>query len=127
MPQTMQQKRAKFALDEITKAIKSVKQKEYKSYAASMPFMIKANGLGQTAAFYYSKGGTHKELYTLLSEWLKQEIFKGKDLLTGITESDMHTYLAAQAEALVFLQWVKQFANAFMDEEKTDVSSPEPS
>lgn len=118
--QTMQQQRAKFALEEVNKAKASgVNKKEYKSYASSLPFMIKANGLGQAAAFYRSKGETHKKLYDLLSDWLKQkgQPFEGKDLLEGITASDMNKYLAAQAEAMIFLQWVKQFTNAFMGDE----------
>lgn len=125
--QIMQQQRAKFALEQVNKAkIDGVNQKEYKSYASSLPFMIKANGLGQAAAFYRSKSKdsngkktTHGILYDLLSNWLREkgQPFEGKDLLDGITKSDMEKYFAAQAEAMIFLQWVKQFANAFMGDE----------
>lgn len=134
--QTMQQQRARFALDAINDFCRDLKakeqrenkkydkqKKEYKSNASSLPFMIKNNGLGQAAAFYLSKEKTHKELYNLLSDWLVKEtkVFgnnvKDDDLLNGITNADMQTYLAAQAEAMIFLQWVKQFANAFMETE----------
>ena len=120
--QTMQQQRAKFALTAVEQAAKTLvgeqSKKEYQSYASALPFMIHANGLGQAAAFYRSKGDTHQELYNLLSDWLiskGQPLHGHKDLLVGITISDMHTYLAAQAEAMAFLEWVKRFANALIE------------
>ena len=109
---TMQQQRARFALERVRQLHeqwhdKENKQKEFNSYAKAMPFMIHANGLGQTAAFYRRKGteDTYFDLYQLLSDWLSQpnQPFAGKaNLLDGITQSDMPTYLAAQAEAEEF-------------------------
>jgi CRISPR-associated protein Cmr5 len=123
--QTIQQLRAKFALTAVEQAAKMLveekSKKEYKSYASALPFMIHANGLGQAAAFYRSKGDTHQELYILLSGWLTgegQPLQGHKDLLAGITQSDMHTYLAAQAEAMAFLEWVKRFADALIETKK---------
>jgi CRISPR-associated protein Cmr5 len=118
--QTMQQKRAKYALEKVESARKlNVKQqKEYKSYASGFPAMIQMNGLGQAAAFYFSQGGTHKILYDLLSGWLTQpdQPYAGiRDLLHGVTQRDMHAYRLAQAEALALLEWVKQFAKAYME------------
>ena len=127
--QTMQQKRAKYALEQVQKAIDSdVDQKEYKAYAANLPAMIHMNGLGQAAAFFKSKGGssdTHEALYTLLSEWLCGKVsyattqpYTGcTNLLDGITSKDMHQYQVAQAEAQALMDWVKKFAKAFMDSE----------
>ena len=85
--------------------------------------MIHMNGLGQTAAFFKSKKGTHEELYQLLSNWLCGNIeyastqpYQGcENLLTGITTKDMHQYQVAQAEAQALMDWVKKFARAFMD------------
>lgn len=116
----IQQKRAKSALTEIEQAISDkVNQKEFISYAASLPAMIHSNGLGQAAAFFKSKGGTHEHLYQLLSGWLAEEgqPFAGQDLLKGIIDSDMQTYRLAQAEAQALMDWVKKFARAYMDKE----------
>ncbi len=120
----MQQQRARFALERVQRLSETwqdnqKKQKEFNSYAKAMPFMIHANGLGQTAAFYRRKGteDTYYELYRLLGDWLSQtsQPFAGKtDLLDGITQTDMPTYMAAQAEAMLFLDWVAKFASAFM-------------
>ncbi len=119
----MQQERAAFALQKVQAAQKSIpskKQSEYKSYASSLPAMIHTNGLGQAAAFFKSKGGTHAHLYQLLSDWLSKENqpFAGKELLEGITTSDMHTYRLAQAEAQALMDWVKKFAKAYMDQKE---------
>jgi CRISPR-associated protein Cmr5 len=128
--QTMQQQRAAFALEGVEKAkecLDEKQRKEYKSHVSALPFMIHANGLGQAMAFYKSKctdsKGNEKRdyalLYQLLSEWLSKEEqpFAGMDLLEGITNEDMHAYITAQAEAMVFMSWVKKFATAFMQDD----------
>ena len=124
--QTMQQKRAKYALEKVQQAItEGVNQAEYKSYASSLPAMIHMNGLGQAAAFYKSKGDRHGMLYELLSNWLcgvgrpyGGSAFKAEGLVKVITESDMKTYKLAQAEAQALMDWVKKFAKAYMKEAK---------
>lgn len=124
MPQTIQQERAAFALraiEEIVTQLEDKDKEKYKSYASALPFMIHANGLGQAAAFCKSKEEPiYEKLYKLLSDWLIQpgQPYAGcTDLLAGITsrDRDMKTYLAAQAEAMAFMTWVKQFADAFME------------
>jgi CRISPR-associated protein Cmr5 len=92
---------------------------EYKSHASALPAMIHINGLGQAAAFYKSKGGTHKLIYDLLSEWLTDkkynQVYVGKgELIEAITAQDMHDYRLAQAEAQALMDWVKKFAKAYM-------------
>ena len=136
--QTMQQKRAKYALEQVEKAISDkVNQKEFKAYAANLPAMIHINGLGQAAAFFKSKGNetdskaiAHERLYTILSNWLcgkidyasTQPYSDCNDLLEGITTKDMQQYRVAQAEAQALMDWVKKFAKAFMDgDDKNEV------
>ncbi|MDQ5767905.1 type III-B CRISPR module-associated protein Cmr5 [Thiothrix subterranea] len=119
--QTIQQQRAKFALERVVSAShdRSVNGKEFKSYAAGLPAMIHMSGLGQAAAFYKAKGGTYGKLYQLLSDWLTQENqpYAGRrELLEGITQDDMHRYRLAQAEAQALMEWVKKFASAYMAE-----------
>lgn len=93
--------------------------RELKSYSRALPFMIRANGLGQAAAFYWSKGGVHESLYKLLGSWLtsKGQAYSDKDnLIEGITEADMATYQRAQAEALLLMEWVGKFVTAYVRE-----------
>ena len=119
--QTIQQQRAKDALEQVNASIaRGVNQKEYRAYASNLPAMIHMNGLGQAAAFFKSKGDTHGELYNLLSGWLckKGQPYENcQNLLDGITTKDMHTYRLAQAEAQALMDWVKKFAKAFMTED----------
>jgi CRISPR-associated protein Cmr5 len=126
--QTMEQRRAKYALEQVKKARQEgIKPERYKSYASNLPAMIQMNGLGQTAAFYRSKGVDNNEkgkaymaLYQTLSDWLVQpgQPYQGsKGLLEAITEKNIHSYLRAQAEAVALLSWVKKFAKAFMEGE----------
>lgn len=151
--QTIQQQRAMFALERVQQYLDDLRAKlekeedesegqpdsdvktqrrqakinkakdQYKSYTSALPAMIHINGLGQAAAFYKSKGNTHKEIYQLLSDWLtkqpKQPYINSQenDLITCITASDMHTYRLAQAEAQALMDWVKKFAEAYLSEE----------
>jgi CRISPR-associated protein Cmr5 len=123
--QTIQQKRAEYALKKVLEAaenFQSQKEKdEFKSYASALPAMIHMNGLGQAAAFYKSQGGQHAQLYMLLSGWLtqgNQPYASNEDLLDGIVNNDMHTYRLAQAEAQELMSWVKMLAKAYMTGEK---------
>jgi len=121
--QTIQQQRAAYALKVVTEAAKKASlHKEYKSYASGLPAMIHMNGLGQAAAFYKSKKGTHGIIYDVLSKWLCSEgqpYYGSADLLAGITEKDMHAYRLAQAEAQALMDWVKKFAQAYMNDDES--------
>lgn len=128
--QTLQQQRARYALEKVKAAVAEAlaapqkagfKPGEFKSQAESFPAMIRMNGLGPAAAFYLAKGGAHKKLYELLSGWLTQpqQPYEGKTLLEGITQGDSRQYRLAQAEALLLLDWVKRFANAYVTDEET--------
>ncbi len=130
--QTIDQQRAKYALESLQTVLKEIDQdeqlddkkkkerkKEWLSRANEIPAMIQMNGLGQTAAFYLSKKELHKRMYVILSEWLckKNDFFPGaQDLIIGITSGNMQTYQVAQAEAQALLIWVKKFSRAYCKE-----------
>jgi len=129
MELTIEQQRAKFAL-ECIQALKNElddkQQTEFISYASSLPAMIHMNGLGQAMAFCKLKGkerDSYKALYQLVSDWLCQsgQPYANKtELLTGITQCDRHRYQLAQAEALALMSWVKKFAKAFLKDEESN-------
>lgn len=114
--QSIEQQRAKAALDWAESQGKNV-DSDTVSAAVGMPAMILMNGLGQTAAFYKSKGKAHyTNLYDELSKWLirSDKPYAGKEnMLKGIVEGNAKDYRAAQVEALAYLQWVKKFAKAY--------------
>lgn len=126
MDLTIQQQRAKFALERIQGLpvkLKPNEQVEFISYASGLPAMIHMNGLGQAMAFCKLKSKereSYGQLYQLVSDWLCKEgqPYQGrKEALEGITQLDMAHYQLAQAETLVLMSWVKKFAKAFLAEE----------
>ena len=140
MTQTIQQQRAKYAMDEVIKLknlnLEEKKQQEFEkefiSYASSLPAMIQTNGLGQAMAFCKVKGKdrlSYEKLYELISNWLceKPNIYTGcpdtqvyaqcTEVLNGITDKNMQFYQLAQIETLILMTWVKKFAKAFLAED----------
>ena len=125
--QTLQQQRAKHALEAVQKLQKELESMtrndingdKLKARASELPFMIHTNGLGQAAAFFKSKKDKdgYDHLYRILSSWLTSEgrPFAGhQDLMQAITSADMHLYRVAQAEAMHYMDWVKKFAKAYL-------------
>lgn len=119
--QTLQQQRAKHALEKVKAWVPLNDGDKLKARASELPFMIHANGLGPALAFFKSKKDKDKDgydmLYLVLQSWLTQPArpFAGKpDLMAAITETDFNTYRLAQAEAIVYMDWVKKFSSAYL-------------
>lgn len=132
MKRTLGQKRAAFALEEVLNS-NYTKSEEFARFCAGAPAVILQNGFGQAIAFWYSKGkenqrDKHQVLLGIIRKWL---CFEGDDVknefitpcgstrqmveaLSGMRQKD---YLAAQAETLALLEWVKRYANALVDGE----------
>jgi CRISPR-associated protein Cmr5 len=121
--QTLQQERAKHALDKVQSWVKLNDGAKLKARTSELPFMVHANGLGQAAAFFKSK--KNKDGYDVvllaLQSWLAEpnRPFAGKtDLMQAIVDTDLSTYRLAQAEAMAYMDWVKKFASAYLDTDK---------
>jgi len=112
--QTQEQRRAAQAWQDVSNDVKGKGfAAEYKSLASSAPADVQTNGLGQTLAFWKSKGKSeHKTLYRHLSTWVIREWGAEGDLLRWITNTDSVRYRQATVEALAFLAWLKRFAQA---------------
>ena len=136
MSQTIQQQRAKYALQQISRLQDTLTQEQQKnlvSYATSLPAMIHMNGLGQAMAFCKTKGSnkgldetddkkrSYNALYQIVSDWLcqKPQVYQHADnVLQGITEQSLQDYQLAQTETLLLMSWVNKFAKAFLAEEE---------
>ena len=121
--QTMQQMRAKHALQQVDHLKKLNGADKFKSRASELPFMIHANGLGQALAFFKSKGDKdgYGELYAIINSWLRTpgRPFAGSaDCLVALTQCDQQTYMVAQSEAMQYMDWVKKFAGAYLEEKQ---------
>jgi CRISPR-associated protein Cmr5 len=127
--QTLQQQRAKHALDRVKEAEQKYQGENRNTFVAcaeNAPASILINGLGQAAATLraQAKGNRedpHRTVYDAVEGWLCRDdeaapYASQKDLLAAIAAGDRDSYLHAQAEALAYLEWLKKFAVAFMKE-----------
>ena len=125
--QTLQQKRAAFALEEISKIAAKTSGKipsDLASFIVGMPTMILTNGIGQTFAFLLSKEkAKHEITYNIMKKWIIQKnphIFSQEELdnihfLEKFNSISQHQYLEIQHEELRLLEWLKRYARAFED------------
>lgn len=126
--QTLEQKRATHALAQINK-IKGEYCGHYVSYVSALPATIVMNGLGQALATLLAAAGRkkdpeddpHKWLYNHVAEWLSSGQVKALEgdkagLIQRLMDNDQDVYLQAQGEAMAYLQWLKQFARAYITE-----------
>lgn len=117
--QTLQQERAKHALQKVQDLVQLNEGDKLKARASELPFMIHTSGMGPALAFFKSKKDKdgYNHLYRMLESWLTQpqRPFAGQtDLMRAITQADFKTYRLAQAEAIVYMDWVKTFAKAYL-------------
>jgi len=123
VPQTMEQKRAKFALLQINEIKKdSAVAGRFKAHSNSLPAMVQMNGLGQALAFAKQKSAktdtdaqAWKALYLCCSDWLikSRNVWpEYDDALQGITEGSMAQYQLAHAELQAMLVWLKLFSRS---------------
>jgi len=120
---TLNQERSEYALKEITPKIGKV-EKDFANFIAGTPSMILKNGFGHTLAFWLSKGkqkvgDKHTFVFDIVQNWLIDKSFiksekDNKDFLLKLSQSSQSEYLSAQKEALLLLEWVKRYAQAFL-------------
>jgi len=131
--QALEQKRAKKAWEQIKQVVEKSKEnsklgESYRSLVRKAPAMIKTNGLGQTVAFLLSKAKESESdaealLYRHLEAWLGDDEapvpwpdeLKAKGLIEKITLVDSGIYRQAAREALIYLGWLKRFAEARLE------------
>ncbi len=125
--QTLEQKRATFALSRINarKSLAAGDQKKYVSYVNALPATIVMNGLGQALAAELAAAegdvrNPHRLLYDDVAGWITTtealpELHGKADLLEALLQGDQHVYVRAQGEALRYCTWLKQFARAFLE------------
>lgn len=119
MARTLEQRRAAFALDKINGV--AANAEKFKPQIVKLPARLHTNGLGQTVAFYLSAGPKKPEYEVCrwLEEWLTcaGNPYHGVPggLIDAITTADEIKYRAASAEARALANWLKRFAEAFLE------------
>jgi CRISPR-associated protein Cmr5 len=95
-----------------------------------LPATIVMNGLGQalTIQLAKAKGGSkhpRRLLYNHVSGWLSQQMpelqVPGGELprvIERLMDGNQDVYVRAQAETMSYLNWLKQFARAYLKEQE---------
>lgn len=93
---------------------------EMKSYIKKMPMLIKTNGLGQTLAFYFSKSKSseYNQILEILVSYLSENGFlsasNSKTLMQNVVELDANKYRLITNETILYLNWLRRFADGLL-------------
>jgi CRISPR-associated protein Cmr5 len=115
MPELREQKRAQAALAKVKAFRGRREEQDVQRELLQLPSRIQASGLGQTLAFFASKGGAHAQVGDVLGEFLgpgKKTI----DYLEQIMNGDAAAYRRATREALAYAEWLKRYGKALLTE-----------
>jgi CRISPR-associated protein Cmr5 len=113
--QTLQQKRAQRAWEDVQSVRSKPDPDRYGSLVRGLPAMIKSQGLAPTLAFLDAKGKPHhKAAHSHLSRWVLGQLGAGNEqsLLEWVIKQDSAMYRRATTEAIEYLTWLKRFAEA---------------
>lgn len=127
---TVDQARAKFALAKIEGVRTNADRENYASELKDLPARLHTGGLAQTMATYLRNGDTapkpqRREIYGWLQDWLRTEPVEYPtdlrliDAITGNGASPAFDvegkYREASSEARAVANWMKKFAEAFLE------------
>jgi CRISPR-associated protein Cmr5 len=127
MIEAVENGRAAFAFEQAKSFISANRsnteaKKEFRSYIKKMPTMIQVNGLGQTLAFYYSKGKTYTAIYQIVDAWVRdhsqvKQVFaadnlsRNQEFVEAIVKLSSREYKYVTMEVLALLNWLRRFAD----------------
>lgn len=123
---TLDQQRAEHALQQV-RELQDKEYGHYVSYVSALPATIVMNGLGQALVMLLAKAGgkiqePHYYLYDHVASWLCKQIpdLTGdtEHLIDRLMKNNQSVYVHAQAEAITYLNWLKQFARAYLKEQE---------
>jgi len=132
MTTTLEQKRAAHALEQI-QSLDGTEYGHYVSYVSALPATILMNGLGHALLTLCAKAKNNRNrphylLYTHVASWLALQVTEFRrdvnepgspdEVIQKLMVNDQQVYVHAQAEALAYLNWLKQFARAYLREEE---------
>lgn len=118
MPKIRDQVRASAAFKAVELQIKTSPEtkEEYRQELQQLPSRILVSGLGQTLAFYASKGGVHKSIGNQLAHFLSDGKYTDTILflnqIMGMKASD---YRQATRQALAYGEWLKRYSKALIE------------
>lgn len=93
---------------------------EMRSYIKKMPMLIKTNGLGQTLAFYFSKGkkDQHNKILDILADYFSKNklltVRDAKSLMGEVVKINANEYRLITNETIAYLNWLRRFADGLL-------------
>jgi CRISPR type III-B/RAMP module-associated protein Cmr5 len=117
MPRLREQDRAQKALEVVRGYVGKGDAKEFRQEVQQLPSRIQACGLGQTLAFYASKGEgkLHDRIGCSVAGFVSKTP-RTIDYLEGLMKGDAASYRHQTREALAFAEWLKRYAKALISE-----------
>jgi CRISPR-associated protein Cmr5 len=116
MGQTLDQKRAQYAWNEVSRTRQQLggKFKDYRNLSKGAPAMIMGSGLMAALAYYRAKSSESAQLVTHVLGWLATRGLKSDfaAAMQALQASDSQFYMQQTEEALAILRWIRQFADA---------------
>ena len=114
MARLLEQARARRALDAVQAlhADAGGKAEEITQELKGLPARIQSCGLGQTLAFYASKGGHHAKIGAQLALGVSPTAKDTLTFLNEIMQGDAASYRRATREALALAEWMKRYGAA---------------
>ncbi len=118
--------RAETAFQNVQGVIDKPIAKKYKSLVRKTPMRIKANGLGATLAFVFSKkreDNQHALLYKQLETWLSDNDMvdvENGEFVGEVVAMEKADYRVATNELLAFLTWLRRFVDGMIEGEEDD-------
>ncbi|WP_019570939.1 type III-B CRISPR module-associated protein Cmr5 [Thioalkalivibrio sp. ALE11] len=116
---SLEQQRAQHAWEKAGDGVQKFK-KDYANVAKAVPGLIMNTGLMQVLAFLNGKDSQHRLLAEHLHDWLHHQHQLPKDFkpcMEALMQSEPREFQLVTAEALVWLKWLRQMADARMGEE----------
>jgi len=129
MTQTLDQKRAEYAWDQVSQAAQNRIIADYTREAKGAPVLIMGSGLMQTLAYLRAKDKPqHLALLGHLCRWLgrtlggtpvterdrfpPEQAADFSSVMAALHAAPSSLYLRATDESLALLRWIRQFADA---------------
>jgi CRISPR-associated protein Cmr5 len=127
MAKTLDQQRAAYAWERVSKQRTELKDKEWEKYRAlakGAPALIMNSGLMPTLAFYKSKEKEKapEELLNDVAAWFGRRfagrkdyhpmLIKFEDVMNRLHQGSSAFYMETTDEALEILKWIRQFVDA---------------
>lgn len=135
MNQTLEQKRSKYAFEQILKVKGKKFEKEFSSLVSKLATLILTNGLGNTLAFLFAKGKDHhlQSVYIVVN-WLINESPLGKKDLKDLNDKNVEEktqdilnrlvlnasveeYIFYTEESLRLINWLRRYSDALLEKE----------